>query len=328
MSDPLRVRLAALSRHRWFNRTWRAVITLIVIVWIFSRLDLTQFARVVVAPRWDALLGMVAAALIFVAIGGMKVWVLLRALAPVRLRLVLGYFVVATALGSFTPAALGDFSIAAFLRRENVPLHQGLSVMLVDRVISVATYVLVFTPLTFALLVRADQWWLLPVIFLAVAILGLLLNANRSVRGFTRTRLIRVFVPAAEDFARAISDLLRLYPLNLAGNVALTLVRSSVAGLVIQFALSAAHEQPAFFPVVCATNFLTVVNLLPISIGGLGIYEGSGVILFEQFGINGENALAALLYQRAYILLSSAFILFVFWLYSVRHSSDITARLA
>ena len=327
MSDSLRVRLTALARHRWFNWIWQATVTFIVVVWIASRLDLTQFARVIVAPRWDALVGMLAAALVFVAIGGTKVWILLRAFAPVRLRLVLGYFVVATAFGSFTPAALGDFSIAAYLRRENVPVHQGLSAMLVDRVISVAIYVLVFTPLTLALLVRSDQLWVLPIVFLAAAVFGLLLNANPMVRDFARTRLIRAYVPAAENFARAISDLLRLYPLHLAGNVALTLVRSIVAGLVIQFALSAAHEQADFFSVLCATNFLTVVNLLPISIGGLGVYEGSGVILFEQLGMNGENVLAALLYQRVYILLSSALILLVFWMHSVRHSNGTPARL-
>lgn len=326
MSDFIRLGLTGLLHHGWFNRILRVAVTLIAIVWIFSRLDLAQFARVVVTPRWEALAEMVAAALVFVAMGGTKVWVLLRAFAPVRLRLVLGYYLVATAIGSFTPAALGDFSIAAYLRRENVPIYQGLSAMLVDRMISIATYVLVFTPLTLALLLHSDQFWLFLGVFLAVASLGLLLNANRLVRDHVRTRLIRPYIPAVEDFARAVSDLLRLYPLHLLGNVTLTLVRSVVAGLGVQFALLAAHEQAAFLPVVCASNFLSVVNFLPISIGGLGVYEGTGVVLFEQLGMNGENVLVALLYQRAYILLSSASILFVFWLYSLRHSSTTIAR--
>lgn len=320
------MRVAALAGKRGFNWAWRAAVTLAVVAWISSQLDLAQLTRVFIAPRWDALALMVLSAIVFAALGGVKVWVLVRAFSRVRLRVVVAYFFLATAFGSFTPASLGDFSIAALLQREKVPMHQGLSAMLVDRVISVATYVLFFTPLTLIVLLPQLQLWWFPVIFLIVAALGLILNANRSVRQYVRTRLIHAYFPALEEFARTISDLLRLYPLHLVGNVALTLVRSIVAGLVIQFALVAAQEQPPLFPVICATNFLTIVNLFPISIGGLGVYEASGVVLFEQIGLNGEKVLAALFYQRAYIFLSSGLILLTYWVVKLWHSRPAVVR--
>lgn len=319
--------LQMLARNRWFNWAWRFAVTLIVAGWILARLELAEFTRVLIAPRWDALIAMVIVSLIFATLGGIKVWVLLRALAPVKLRVIVGYFLVATSFGAFTPASLGDFSIAAFLRHENVPAHQGLSVMLVDRVISISVYVLVFTPLTIGLLIHADQLWWFSLIFLVGAVIGLILNANKTVRRFVLTRLVRVYVPTIEDLARTFSDLWRFYPWHLFGNLGVTLARSVIAGLVVQLALLAAHEQSLFFAVVCATNFLTIVNLFPISLGGVGVYEGSGVILFEQIGFKGENVLAALLYQRAYIVLSSVLIILTSWLYTIWRTRRSATRL-
>ena len=318
--------LRTLARNRWFNWAWRFIITLMIVGWIFLRIDFAQFARVVVAPQWIELIGMVGAGLVFAFMGGVKVWVLLRALAPIRLQTVVKYFFVSTSLGAFTPAALGDFSIAAFLRREKVPVHFGLSVMLIDRVISIAVYVLVFTPLTLALLLHTDQLWWLPASFFVIAMAGLLLNTLKPARQFVLARFIRVYFPAGEDFARTLSDLVRLYPLHLAGNVALTLGRAIFAGIVVQFALWAAHEQPSLSQVICATNFLSLVNVLPISLGGVGVYEGSGVLLFEQLGMDGEKVLAALFYQRAYIWFSSALILAAYWFYSLGRSRRAVER--
>lgn len=310
-------RIARIEATRWFGWTWRLGVTLIVSVWVLGRLDLGQFRRILVTPNWGALGWMVCAGLVFALLGGAKVWLLLRALAPVRFSKAIGYFLVATSLGAFTPAALGDFSIAGFLRREGVPIHQGLSVMLTDRVIAIAVYALVFTPLTLAQIADLNFFWSVFAFLFALIVIGLGLNALAPVRRFVRVHVLRSHAPALEDFAKTISDLLRLYPYHLVGNLTLTLIRSIVGGIVVWFALRAAGERPFLFPVVCATNSLTIVNLLPISVGGVGIYEGSGLFLFERFGLNGANVLAALLYQRLYVWLSSVAIFAAFALFSL-----------
>jgi len=42
-----------------------------------------------------------------------------------------------------------------------------------------------------------------------------------------------------------------------------------------------------------------------VSLSGLGIYEGGGLVLLEALGLNREQVLAGLLYQRAYIIIWS-----------------------
>ncbi len=301
--------LTYIHTHRALAFTLRALVTLAALAWVFARLDLAQFARAALTPDAKLLALMIVTALAIPLLGGAKVWALLTAFARVPLPKTIAYFWVATAIGAFTPAALGDFSIAAFLRRENVPLHHGLSVMLVDRVLSVLLYALVFTPLTLFFLLDTSVLWWLPVIALAAAVGALVLNHSARARRFIRARLIQGYAPIVEDFARAVSDLLRLHPFHLAANVALGVARALVSGVVVFFAIAAAGAPPPLIPVICASNALTLVNLLPISLGGAGVYEAGGVGLFGQMGMDSAQVFAGLVYQRAYIFASSLLIL-------------------
>lgn len=298
-----------LRSNRVFTLAFRAFVTFAAFAWIVARLDLAQFTHVAFAPNWTMLALMILTALLFLFLGSVKVWILLAAFARVSLARTLVYFMVATAIGAFTPAALGDFSMAAFLRRENVPLHHGLSVMLVDRVLSILLYALVFLPLTlYFLLDERIEWW--PAVLVLAFTVGTLgFNSVASVRRFVRTRLIQRLTPPLVEFARAVSDLLRLYPWRLVANIALGIVRAMIAGVVVFFALAAAGTFSPLGLVICASNALTLINLVPLSLGGMGIYEAGGIALFERMGLDRASVFAGLLYQRAYILTISLLIL-------------------
>jgi uncharacterized membrane protein YbhN (UPF0104 family) len=272
---------------------------------ILHNLNLGEFRAVVIAPQWLPLAGMAGAGLLFMLLGGFNIWIMLSALEPVRLATVLRHYVVATSLGTFTPAALGDFSLVSLLRREGIPVHRGLSVMLVDRGVTLALYGLVYLPLTLLLILAARQWLWLPVVLGAAAALVLGLNLIASLRRWLRERVVRRFLPQLEELLRSGSDLLRAYPAYLLADVAVTVARSVVSGVVIDMALLAAGIRGGFFPVVVLTNSLSLLNYLPISLSGVGVYEGGAVALFTRLGLSSERVFAAFVFQRAYIIVSS-----------------------
>jgi uncharacterized membrane protein YbhN (UPF0104 family) len=78
-----------------------------------------------------------------------------------------------------------------------------------------------------------------------------------------------------------------------------------VSGIALIFALMAANVSPPFFSTICITNSLSVLTHIPVSLSGLGIYEGGGLILLEALGLNREQVLAGLVYQRIYIVIWS-----------------------
>ena len=293
--------------HRRVGLAWwvRLLVGVGLIVLILHALDLRQFRGVLFAPRWWPLTGMVATALVFALLGGLKIWIVLTALQSIPLVTVLRHYIVATSLGAFTPAALGDFSLVGLLRRQGVPIHRGLSVMLVDRGITVALAALVYLPLTLLLVFPSRRWLWLPVL-LGVGLASILgLNAIGRVRRWLGTHLVSRYAPRMAQFLRTGSDLLRAYPAVLLSDAGVTVARTLVGGVVIEMALLAAGTRAGFVPVVALTNSLTLLNFVPISVSGVGVYEGGAVALFTRLGLSSERVLAAFLFQRAYIILFS-----------------------
>jgi uncharacterized membrane protein YbhN (UPF0104 family) len=73
----------------------------------------------------------------------------------------------------------------------------------------------------------------------------------------------------------------------------------------VELALLGAGQPASLLPTTCISNTMSVIGLLPITLAGLGVYEGTGVVIFEQLGLNRERVFAGLVYQRAYIIVSS-----------------------
>jgi len=259
---------------------------------------------------------MVGTAWLFVLLGGIKFWVLHQGLTPVRFASFITHFVVATAFGAFTPASLGDFSLAALLRREQIPVHESMAVMVVDRVVTLSMYAMIFLPLMFGLLLHtAHLWWVSVSVMVMVALL-LVLNRVGAVRQLVQRVLEHLSLPFLPAFLATTSALLRQHPWHLLGNVGLTFVRCLVSGLVVQCALWAVGEYPPFLPVLSTTNTIAILNLLPVSLAGFGVYESGGVTLLGLLGLQREHVFVALVYQRVYVLLSSCVILAFAYLYA------------
>ena len=295
------------SHHRWALWTLQAIVSIGLIAWVLSLLDLTNFSQVLIRPQWDWLLAMIVAAWLYLLLGGYKYWLLIRTHNRVPLLPFLGYFIMASSIGTYTPASLGEFSLVGFLRREHVPVHEGLAIILVDRVITLLVYVAVFLPLTVALLIPEMQFlWLVPCLVLLGGT-GFLILFNRMtpLRMWVYNHLQRLQMQFLIDFLATISRLIRRHPWYLGANITVTLLRCVASAIVVMFALWAAGEWPPFKPVLYVTNSLSLLALLPVSVAGIGVYEGGGVTLLGQLGLDPERIFAALLYQRIYLLVSS-----------------------
>lgn len=300
-----------LMQHRWLQWLLRLLATTVVMLWLITQLDVQELQRVMVAPTVPPLLGMIVVAWLFVLLGGIKFWVLYRALTPVSFSSFIRYFVVATSLGTFTPASLGDFSLAALLRREHIAVRDSMSVLVLDRVLTVSLYAAVFLPLTLGLLLHVTYVWWVPACLLVGSTLIVALNAATSVRHLVRCTLTHSRLAWLVGFLAAMSTLLRQHPWHLLGNTVLTFLRCVTAGVVVQLALWAAGEWQPFLPVLYTTNAISVLNLLPVSFAGLGVYEGGGVAILSQLGFDRERVFTALVYQRLYVILYSLLVLLV-----------------
>lgn len=316
---PFLAALLRFGRHRVSVWGIRILVTLLSLLWIQRQLDVTVLQKIALIPATLPLVGMVFFALLFVLVGATKFWLLFRTVTTLTFVSFLRHFLVATAIGAFTPASLGDFSMAATLRREGIAVHQSMALVTVDRVITMAIYGLVFVPLTLGLVSNFNYLWWIPLGGCMLTTGLIVLNANVRVRRVLSRVMHRFHWNFLIAFLQTLSNLFRTSPGPVLGNIVLTLFRCLISGLVVQCALWSAYEYQPFLPVLSVTNSIAILNLLPVSFFGFGIYEGGGIALLGRLGFHQERVMAGLLYQRVYVICYSLAMLGIARLFFARY---------
>ncbi|MEW6717732.1 MAG: lysylphosphatidylglycerol synthase transmembrane domain-containing protein [Chloroflexota bacterium] len=295
----------ALPRFHW---ALRLLVSVAVLIWLITSLNPGELLAALSYPHWAYLGLMVVCAWIFLVLGGLKIWVLLSTLKPIPFPRVLGRFLIASSLGAFTPANLGEFSLVALLRKDEIPLSQSAAILVVDRAITLLLYAGVFLPLTLNLISPSPWLWGIPSTLILACLFVWVVNNSSYFRSWAQSFIRRRPVQWLGLFLQSVSQLIRYHPWQLFSNLVVAVVRCAMGGAVVQFALQAAGERVDFLPVLFTSNAISLLNLLPVSLSGLGLYEGGGVAIFQSLGFHAERIFAGLAYQRLYIILSSLLI--------------------
>jgi uncharacterized membrane protein YbhN (UPF0104 family) len=278
----------------------RLTVSIALVVWIFRSIDWGIFKDIIISPKLYPLVPFIIFSLFFVFLGSLKLWMLLRTLHPMGLWRFSAYYFLASSIGSLIPSIFGDFTLAALMKKNQIDYHKSFSIIILDRLITLLTAVFIFTPFTliFVLPVSPIMVWTITAAALAITLLAMWILASFLPTIFQRFSATRRFWEATTVFFHEERS-------SLWGNVLIGLFRGVISGVTLFFALMVANLTPDLFLTVCIANSLAVVTHIPISISGLGLYEGGGLILFEHIGLQREMVLAGLLYQRAYILVWS-----------------------
>ena len=289
------------ARSRWqkvFSFVFRFAVSVILILWIFKSVDLRIFEKAVVSPSLPPIIAMIGFSLFYVFLGGLKLWVLFRKFSPISLRLFIGYFFLAGSIGSLAPAIFGDFTMIGLAKRSQIPIHKSVSAILVDRFVTLAIALFIFTPFTlvFILPVKPASVLALMLAFLVLFACAAWISARIAPALFSKFSLTRRFWESFSIYFRG--DRRDLY-----ANILISGFRGVVSGITLILALMAAHVTPPLIPALCIANSLSVLTHIPVSLSGLGVFEGSGLIMFETLGLNREQVLAGLLYHRMYIII-------------------------
>jgi uncharacterized membrane protein YbhN (UPF0104 family) len=289
----------------------RLTVSVALIILIMRVVDLRAFTETLISPKIWPLLLMIAFSLFFVFLGGLKLWVLFRGFSPINPGLFTGYYFLAGSIGSLAPAIFGDVTLIGLAKQNRIPFHKSISAILMDRCITLAVALFIFTPFTLTIILPFD---IKNVFLLSTA--ALILTAGLvwtwicfAPRLFGRFTIMKKFM---ESFSLFFGE----YRSGLYINLLISCARAVVSGITLILALAAADLRPPFWETVCISNSLSVLTHIPVSLSGLGLFEGSGLILFEAIGLNKERVLAGLLYHRLYIIVWAAltfFLLTFFW---------------
>lgn len=279
---------------------------------MFRFLDLQALTSTLArAELWYLLVVVFLRSLIFF-VRGWRFWHLTQITAGRALALgrVVGRHFVSLNLGTFTPAGLGEISMVYFLRREGVEVGQTAAAMILDKLITIGM-------VTFMSLVGATLylgldagWWLLAggtcaalaLIFLAC----LRLSGRIRVAGKRWQDILEVL--------RTVFGFASEHPRGLLVNGLAAILQSLLFSAQIWVCLRMLGTAIEYAGVFWLSGLGRLVNMLPVTIGGVGVYEGAMVLLLEELGVAREVALSGVLLPRTLTWLVAAVVVcWVLW---------------
>lgn len=286
-----------LERWRWAV----GIVLLALLVWVVGPRALLDTLRRV-SPSWA--LSTAGIACVWLFVGGLNVWLLLRCLIGVPLGRFFAAYMTAWSAGLVLPGQLGDATQILFLREYEVPAASSGAAYVADKSISLFWLALVaaYGVGLYALPVRGG--WLVAVGLTALA------AAAAAVAAFRRLRLPPTGLPGRLQglLERSLGELVRFrrHPGILALNVSLSVVKWVLMALLYWTAFRAFGRAVGFEPAAVIPVMGSLVGYLPVTVGGAGTTELTAVVLFGRLGVEAATVLGVFLFVRAVLILIAA----------------------
>lgn len=296
-------------RRRPLGRAIRLVGLLLLAV-LLVRIDLRRTAAILSEVHLLPLLLAVLANVPQLGLKAVRWWYLLRLQGvPYRARRAMLAYLASVYVGILTPGRLGEFVKALYVKQDaGVSVGKGMSSVLVDRLFDL--YALIgagaYGLVVFARLVTLPDWALALVGLGVLASLAALLPCT----GRLALRALAVLPLVRRQRGRLAAQVEGFYAslARLAGPRLLPAVAGTAAAHAILYTqcylLAIALNLPLRFGfVLFAMAVVNLVNLLPVTVSGLGTREATLTLLFGSVGLGPEVAVAysALVFLTFYI---------------------------
>jgi uncharacterized membrane protein YbhN (UPF0104 family) len=275
----------ATARKILGNRWVRYALTLALLALVIWKADPSRLANALAVANPGYLLLALALTLPFLALKSLR-WHLMLAEAGVEATFneALLSLVGGMGLALITPARLGELVRAAYLRDGQKVKIGGL--VMIDKGFDVVVLAGLSIPGAWALLSHASG-----VALAAIALAGLAAVYQPSrLTGVMRILASRLPMRRKVDQILASTSCLSVR----ATSIYLALTLASFAVVLLQFAIILLDWHPWSLDIVILTFPLVVLtNVLPVTIGGLGIREGAAALLLGTYGISPAHAAIA-----------------------------------
>jgi len=288
---------------------FRVSVAAALLVWVFSKVDLSQFRETVAAARWQYLIGVWGSTALFSWVQSVALrWILKQQDCEVSTNLIFGATCVTSLYGLVLPGFVTTGVKWYILRRTTGKGANVLSAMLYNQTtITVVMMVvgllgLIVVNPTKALWPESQQSWILPLLC-GVALVVILLVSVLALSKRTGGPVLRLLMAALKPLPTAVREkgktlLSQLATFQSAGwrfHLVIGLVNVVDAVLVgLLWYLFAARAAAVVVPIsvliwLCAIVF--VLGKIPISIANLGVREVTLVVLLADYGVSQPAAL-------------------------------------
>jgi len=291
----------------------------------FSLVDLEKFLKVISGANLLILLLAYPISLVSISLKSMKFRKLINALGhDYGLRDLMEIFTIGFFFGVLTPGRMGDFSRAVYIK-DKVPLSRGGVAVFLDRAIDVFV-LLTFAFISILVFFLFFHKIIFPLELVLLMILGLvvLMYVFLNMKKFEPiSRFFYRFAPqnlkaTIGDSYRKINEATAIAK-GAPGKLIIALLigfASWTVNFMIGFAILAAFsiDVPVYF-IFLLMPIISLIDVVPVSIGGLGTRDVASIFIFSLIGIGAEQAVA---FSVTFFLILYPILSFLGFVFSVK----------
>jgi uncharacterized protein (TIRG00374 family) len=284
---------------RWIRRlagsVWfRALFTLVLLGVVAAQIDWKQMGEQIRHGHPIDFLAAIALVLAALVIGACRWWRLLwKADVQLGVLPLARIYAISTFSNTFLPTAVGgDVTRALLVVRRGPLLTRTALTIVVDRVgglvglIGMAWIAFLFQPTTVPHGARIFLTWVTAAVLVgSLLVLAAVLKGSGPVRSLVPRRLMSVASQWRSLLRGYVSDPVTMFML-----IALSLLYQALISLQLVMLANAIDVHLSFATAAVVLALVTVVTLIPISIGGFGVREGSYVVLLSGASIAATEA--------------------------------------
>lgn len=264
-----------------------SVVLLVVVVYRVGAVNILKTFASINIVYLPAIVGLYALTLF---LGGVKLWIVLKALRkniPVSKTII--YSILSWSTGLFTPGKVGEVSLIYFLKQQGIETGTGTGVLLIDKSLTLSTLIACSGVGMFLLFhVKSILLFLL----ILAAALGTIYILTFWAERITPLRL-----------QSWLSSLRMSLQTVFHGNTMLLLFAFILA--IFKWCVTGMAFYIVFISLGCSSNILfvmiismtiTIINIIPITLHGLGLKEMAAIHFYSLIDIPKEAAVASSLF--------------------------------
>jgi uncharacterized protein (TIRG00374 family) len=297
------------------KKTIQLLIGLAIIFWGLQVVGVSNILDALRSTTWWILIFMLAAQAVYFAVGALNTYLLFRPFSKrgTTYTKILEYYCLSWAIAIFAPGKVGEFSLVYFLKKEDATIGEGLSLTIVDKLISLMV-ILIFSTIVIFTFFNQGNLLLAVAAVAAAAFLVVLLMLSGKVRGFIRKYVLRKHAKLFKGFNKANLKYLGRYKMLLFYNIGLSLIRSALIALIayIIFLALGVTTLP-YWPIILISSLSQLIKMVPVTLNGLGTMEAFRYYMyFTFFGIEG-GIIAAMLTINLLLRYFTAFVIYLYY---------------
>lgn len=257
---------------------------------------ISTFARV--KPGWAACVILIS--VIWLLLGGFNIWLLLTCLTPVPLRSFQTVYFTSWGTALLLPGQMGDATQILLLKRYGIAVQKSSAAYLVDKFFSL-TWLLLVAAYGIAIYAPEIPRWFLPTVYIVGVLIAVFtLALARRLRFQPHSRPARVQTWIEHLIAQLWA--FRHYPGTLLLNIFFTLVKWGMVAVLYELAFRAFGTSVGFQAAATIPVISSLVGHLPVTVGGAGTMEWTGVFLFSRIGAEQATVLSVYLFLRGILM--------------------------